>query len=167
MIGWIRGDTARLLFCPSSSAAGQWGEKMEIGSAFEVDQLADDDKGHRCSFKGGYRAATVARQLFRLARVGPSSGKSSQAGISKPYKVLSLPLLYNSGLIQHLHFFRQNMATVRAHVSLNCTMEVHVHTCLYLFPHYTKDIAGHGKRDDCTKNPKDSQTIKECSSNAP
>ena len=103
---------------------------MEIGSAFEVDQLADDDKGHRCSFKGGHRAATVARQLFRLARVGPSSGKSSQAGISKPYKVLSLPLLYNSGLIQHLHFFRQNMATVRAHVSLNCTMEVHVHTCL-------------------------------------
>ena len=78
---------------------------MEIGSAFEVDQLADDDKGHRCSFKGGHRAATVARQLFRLARVGPSSGKSSQAGISKPYKVLSLPLLYNSGLIQHLHFF--------------------------------------------------------------
>ena len=28
---------------------------MEIGSAFEVDQLADDDKGHRClSLKGGY-----------------------------------------------------------------------------------------------------------------
>ena len=86
---------------------------MEIGAAFEVDQLADDDKGHRWSFKGGYRAATVARQLSRLARVGPSSGKSSQAGISKPYKVLSLPLLYNSGLIQHLHFFRQNIATVR------------------------------------------------------
>ena len=40
-------------------------------------------------------------------------------------------------------FFRQNIATVRAHVSLNCTMEVHVHTCLYLFPHYTKDIAAH------------------------
>ena len=142
---------------------------MEIGSAFEVDQLADDDKGHRCSFKGGHRAATVARQLFRLARVGPSSGKSSQAGISKPYKVLSLPLLYNSGLIQHLHFFSPEYR----HCKSSRLSELHHgSTCshmpiIYLFPHYTKDIAGHGKRDDCTKNPKDSQTIKECSSNAP
>ena len=55
---------------------------MELGSAFEVDQLVDDDKGHRWSFNGGYRVATVPKQLFQLAmikmaRVGPSAGKSS------------------------------------------------------------------------------------------
>ena len=106
---------------------------MEI--AFEVDQLVDDDKSHRClSLKGGY---SCEGNFSNCQQLKWREGRHQLLGAVKRVSENMRPTLQGPFFATAIQFRADSAATFSsrqnmAHVTLNCIMEVYFHRGLPL-----------------------------------